>query len=226
VNVLTATEIRVRFGGVVAVDGVDLVVDAGEVVGLIGPNGSGKTTLLDAICGFEAYDGSVRLDQHSLDGLAPHRRARLGLARTFQALELLDDLTVSENIGASGNALTAALAFVGASHLASTPVEDLANAPRRRVALARALARDPRVLLVDEVAAGLDTAERTTIAGVLRSVADSGVGVVLVDHDLDLVLGVADRVVVLDHGRVIADAPPAAVRDDPAVIGAYLGTGP
>ena len=225
-NVLEASEITVRFGGVVAVDGVSLTVAPGEMLGLMGPNGSGKTSLLDAISGFETYVGSVRLSGKSVDSASAYQRARRGIARTFQGLELFDDLTVAENIGItrrSDEDVDAALAAVGASGLKLTRIADLGNGERRFIALARALAGRPRVVLVDEVAAGLDADAQARIAQCLRVAASNGAGVVLVDHNLDFVGEVADRVIVLDHGNAISSGSPSQIRNDARVVAAYLG---
>jgi ABC-type branched-subunit amino acid transport system ATPase component len=232
VNALEVTNVTVHFGGVVAVDGVDLTVAPGEVVGLIGPNGSGKTSLLDAISGFEPYTGTVRVYGEPIDGQRPHRRARGGLARSFQALELLDDLTARENVGVVerngplGEAdVERALSAVGVEHHAPTRIAAMDNAERRFVALARALAGEPRVVLLDEVAAGLDNGARARMSACVRSAATAGAGIVFVDHDVDLVFGLADRVVVLHRGKLVVTDTPAAVRNNPEVIAAYLGTG-
>ncbi len=237
---MTALSVRgltVRFGPVEVVTGVDLDLEPGTVTGLIGPNGAGKTTVIDALTGFVVASGEVVLGDVAVDGLPAHRRARLGLARTFQSLELFADLTVGENLvvaaeasragrrTAPGSDLVAALQ--GASGAADLLPALLTSAQRNRVALGRAMATAPSVLLLDEPAAGLDTAERESLGRRLRKLADDGVAVLLVDHDLFLVLGVCDTVHVLDRGRVVASGPPDVLRSDPKVQAAYLGiTGP
>ncbi|MDQ6727784.1 MAG: ATP-binding cassette domain-containing protein, partial [Actinomycetota bacterium] len=211
-----ALEVRglsVRFGATEAVHDLDLNLAAGTVTGLIGPNGAGKTSAIEAISGLgPATAGSVRVGGVAVDGLPPHRRARLGLARTFQALELFEDLTVGENLMVAG----------GEGGNERLPAE-LSHAERSGLALDRALAGRPSVLLLDEPAAGLDDAGRGALAHRLREVAASGAAVLLVDHDMRLVLDVCDRITVLDAGRVIAEGTPAAVRSDAGVIAAYLG---
>jgi len=245
-TLLSVRGLTVHFGGVVALDHADLDVDAGRLVGLIGPNGAGKTTFIDAVCGFVPSSGTVALGGEPVDDLAPHERARRGIARTFQSLELFEDLTVRENLLVAAErgewwtigrdllrpaeppdvAATVDQALLAAGLLARSdrlPAE-LTSSERGLVALARALAGHPRLLLLDEPAAGLDDAARTSLARHLRALAGEGLGIVLVDHDMTLVLGVCDRVTVLDVGRVIAEGPPAEVRAHPAVVEAYLGT--
>lgn len=243
-SMFRAEAIDVRYGGVHALRAVDLEVGEGQLVGLIGPNGAGKTTFIDAITGFARADGRITLDGRSLSGLPPHRRARRGLARTWQSGELFDDLTVTENLAVSaqhpswwatigeslgrgvrpGAAVTEALDLLGLRQLADAPADSISQGHRKLVGVARALAARPRMICLDEPAAGLDTAESTELGRHLRAVADSGTAMLLVDHDMGLVLGICDHVVVLEFGTVIAAGPPAQVRNDPAVLAAYLGT--
>jgi branched-chain amino acid transport system ATP-binding protein len=234
--------VSVSFGGVRALDDVDLQVEPGQLLGLIGPNGAGKTTFIDAISGFVRYRGSVLLDDHDLSGKAPHERARLGLARTWQSIELFDDLTVRENVAvaAEPSALWAlrdvvsrsdgrserveeALAVFGLEERSEAMPSQLSQGDRKLVGVARAFAATPRLLCLDEPAAGLDTVESEALGRHLREIVDRGTAMLLVDHDMGLVLSISDYVVVLEFGEVIAHGTPDAVRGDPAVIAAYLG---
>lgn len=238
--------LSVTFEGVRAVDDVSFRVPEGSLVGLIGPNGAGKTTTIDAITGFVAHRGRVALDGEDLSGAPAHERARRGLARTWQALELFDDLTVAENCQVaaervtlwslvrdafvpggdrSADGVTWALELLGLTGVSTRRPPELSLGQRKLVGVARALAARPRLVLLDEPAAGLDTAESGRFGTVLRSVARAGTAVLLVDHDMGLVLGVCDEVVVLDYGRVIAVGPPEEIRADRRVVEAYLGEG-
>jgi branched-chain amino acid transport system ATP-binding protein len=245
-TLLAVRALTVRYEGLVAVDGVDLEVPEGAIAGLIGPNGAGKSTLIDAVTGFTPAAGHVSLAGRALDDLPPHQRARAGLARTFQSLELFDDLTVEENLavaaarpawwatladgfrpspGACG-AVRWALEALEVAELAGALPSELPNGPRHLVAIARAVVARPRLVLLDEPAAGLDERETDLLAAALRRLPDLGIAVLLVDHDMGLVLGICDVVHVLDVGRLIASGPPEAVRADEAVITAYLGAPP
>jgi ABC-type branched-subunit amino acid transport system ATPase component len=236
--VLEVADVTVRFGGRRALDRVSLDADAGAVTGIIGPNGAGKTTLFDVVSGLRRPGrGRVRLAGADVTGLGPARRARRGLGRTFQRLELFTMLSVRDNVAVavethrawSGrHADTAArvdelLAAVGLTERADERVTALPTGQARLVELARALATDPAVLLLDEPAAGQTDAETVRFADLLRHLAADGRAVVLVDHDMRLVMDVCDRLHVLDLGRVLASGEPAAIRDDPAVHAAYLG---
>ena len=231
---LEVTGLQVRYGGVEALRDVGLSVHAGRVTGLIGPNGAGKTTLLDAVTGFAPLDaGDVCVDGRSIIGMRPHERTAAGVARTFQGLELFDDLTVDDNllvaaegVGATAADASRARALAGVRTPGRTVAGSTGPSDRKTVALARALASRPRVLLLDEPAAGLDRGERARLADVVRAVAATGVGVLLVDHDLQLVLDVCDDIVVLDLGTVAFRGTPDQVRADPRVAAAYLGERP
>lgn len=229
--VLAVTDVRVSYGGVAALDGVSFEVRSGEILGIIGPNGAGKTTLIDALSGFTGSSGGVSLVGDRIDHLAPHRRTRAGLGRTFQTIELYDDLTVGENvrIGASGTGdgrrvIEPLLAMLSLVELCDRPVSELSQGQRQLVSVARALAGGPSVILLDEPAAGLDTSESRWLGERLRNIRDAGTGVVMVEHDMSLVLDTCDRVVVLDLGRKLAEGTPAEIRANPVVIQAYLGS--
>jgi branched-chain amino acid transport system ATP-binding protein len=246
-SVLECRSLAVSYGGVAALKPADLRVESRALVGLIGPNGAGKTTLIDAVSGFARSSGEVIFDGRRLDGRSPHRRIRAGIGRTFQNLELFDDLTVLENLliaaepvrwwtplrdilgpmRRSGYAESAmsALRAVGAQEYADLLPGELPNGTRKLVAVARALAAEPSVILLDEPAAGLDTEESALLGRCLRSLVDGGIGMLLVDHDMGLVLSVCDYVYVLDFGVVIARGRPQEILANDAVIKAYLGSG-
>ena len=230
---LRVDHLTVRYGGVVAVNDVTLQVPPGAIVGLIGPNGAGKTSVIDALTGFAPARGSVDLGGRRVERLAPHARVRAGLARTFQSLELYDDLSVEENVSvaASGRrhahrreAVTRALGNVGIARLRDRPAGELSQGERQLVSIARACVAGPSVLLLDEPAAGLDSEESAWLGERIQAIRDAGTAILLVDHDVNLVLSVCDQVYVLDFGAVIAEGPPDAIRADRAVAAAYLGT--
>jgi ABC-type branched-subunit amino acid transport system ATPase component len=228
---LVARDLHVRYGGVVAVDGVSFEIREREIVGLIGPNGAGKTTLVDALTGFVNCTGDVQLGDRSLIGLRPHVRTRAGLARTFQGIELWDDLTVAENVvvGVRTRSRSAAdidrtLALLHLEAFRDRPAADLSQGQRQLVSIARALVGEPEVLVLDEPAGGLDTTESLWLGDRLRDIRASGRAVLLIDHDMSLVLSVCDRIAVLDFGKIIASGTPAEIRANPLVARAYLGS--
>ena len=244
-SLLEVGNLRVTFGGVAAVDGVSFTVDERSLVGLIGPHGAGKTTSIEAMTGhLPQATGAVRFLGRELNGVPPHRRANLGLARTFQSVELFDDLTVRDNLRAAANRRTVwqslrdlvaprwhddesvidqALHVVGLSDAADALPTELSQGQRKLAGVARALACRPRLLLLDEPAAGLDATETLALGERLRDVVDDGVSILLVDHDMGLVLGTCEQVVVLDFGRVLATGTPDRIRTDERVLAAYLG---
>lgn len=253
---LVVSGVSVRFGGVLALDDVSLEAAPGHVTGLIGPNGAGKTTLFNVVSGLHHPDhGTVHLFGRDVTALAPPARARLGLARTFQRLELFGSLTVEENVlvGLESTAVwwhrrhrrrrqgpgaldeadrrraaraARILAEVGLTSVAGVQASTLPTGLARMAELARALAIDPRLLLLDEPGSGLDRAESAALGDLLVRLASSGVAVLLVEHDMELVMRVCDPIHVLDFGHVIASGAPAEVREDPAVQAAYLGAVP
>lgn len=242
-SLLSVRDVSVSYGGVHAVKHVSFDVAQGSLVGLIGPNGAGKTTLLDALSGFVEYSGNVFFDDKRLDHRPPHRRQHAGLARTFQSLELYDDLSLFENLmisvssslrglvpellwGHTSKATTKVEELVDVFNLQSVAhhsVTSLSQGQRKLVGVARALASSPQLILLDEPAAGLDTSESRWLGEQLRSICSRGTTLLLVDHDMSLVFGICDFVYVLDFGSLIAGGTPDEIRRDSAVISAYLG---
>ena len=233
-SLLEVRGVMVRFGGVMAVGGVDLDAEVGQVTGLIGPNGAGKTTLFNVISGMqEPTAGNVLVSGVDITGEAPHKRAKRGLARTFQRLELFWSLTVRDNVRVAAElaavpdvdgTVDSLLDKVGVSELANSVAGDLPTGSARLVEIARALATMPRLLLLDEPASGLDDSETERLGSLLRELSSDGLGVLLVEHDMDLVMHVCDRIHVLDLGNIISVGTPSEVQHDEAVLRAYLGT--
>jgi branched-chain amino acid transport system ATP-binding protein len=230
--------VSVRFGGNMALADVSLTADAGQVVGLIGPNGAGKTTLFNVISGLQSSsEGRVILDGRDLTRLSPTKRARQGLARTFQRLELFTMLTVRENIAVAADIhrhwchekidvdrqVAGIIERVGLTEVADVRVTAVPTGQGRLVELGRALACEPKVLLLDEPAAGQDDTETHRFAQLLRQLASEGVAVILVEHDMQLVMEVCDVIHVLNYGQMLAVGTPEEIRAHPAVREAYLG---
>jgi branched-chain amino acid transport system ATP-binding protein len=236
---LDVAEAEVRFGGVHALRGVDLHVDAGIVTGLIGPNGAGKTTCFNAITGLQSINsGCVAFDGIDMTGMSPHKRARLGIARTFQRLEVFGSLSVRENVLAAAEIrrrwsrdksdtranADGVLALVGLTPLADRPADTLPTGQARLLELARCLATRPRLLLLDEPSSGLDDGESDELGDLLCQLAEAGMAVLLVEHDMGLVMGICSRINVLDFGAVLMVGTPDEVRADERVRAAYLGS--
>jgi branched-chain amino acid transport system ATP-binding protein len=239
---LACDEVTVRFGGLVALDNVHLTASTGDITGLIGPNGAGKTTLFNVLTGvLSPTTGRVRYDGRDITSWAPHRRGRAGIARTFQRLELFLGLTVYDNLLCAWEAslpggvvgrqsregrqvVDEVVERIGLQRIAARPAGELPTGQGRLVELGRAMCTSPRLLLLDEPSSGLDSAETDHFRDVLLDlVAVDDIAILLVEHDMGLVMEVCDRITVLDFGRVISVGTPDEVRNDPAVISAYLG---
>ncbi len=234
---LECQEVVKDFGGVRALAGVNLGVDQGEILGLVGPNGSGKSTLINVMCGlYRATSGRIRFQGQDISRLPAHLIIHLGLARTYQIPRPFDTMTVLENVSVSGmfgrdglgldqarEQAREALEFTGLSRYAESPVGRLNLHQRKFLELARALASQPRVLLLDEVNAGLNPREIDDSVAMIRKIHESGVTIVIVEHLMRVVTSLSTRLVVLNYGQVIAEGAPQAVMRDPVVIEAYLG---
>ena len=237
-SILEIRGVSVRFGGHMAVDDVNIDVAAGEITGLIGPNGAGKTTTFNIITGLQAPTrGTILLDDVDITKKSAYTRARLGIARTFQRLELFGSLTTFDNVltaaelnrieGRSPRDITAALLDrIGIAALADQRADSLSTGNARLLELARALACQPKVLLLDEPASGLDEEETERFSETLLALAEAGLGIFLVEHDVPLVMRLCRQITVLNFGQVLSQGTPAQIQADPKVIDAYLGQGP
>ena len=238
-SLLDIAGVSVHFGGVAALTGVDLSVEGGVVTGLIGPNGAGKTTLFNVICGLQAPNhGVVHFDGRDITELKPYQRARLGIARTFQRLEVFGSMTVRDNIRVSAEILRdwqksspdpravaeEIMVRLGLTAFAAERADEIPTGHARLVELGRALAVQPKMLLLDEPSSGLDEFETDDLAKVIRGLAREGLGVLLVEHDVEFVVGVCKKIHVLDFGRILAVGTPREIQRSPVVQAAYLGT--
>ena len=249
-KLLEIKDINVKFGGVTALNNVNLHVNEGEIAALIGPNGAGKTTVCNIVTGYYTpTSGNVILDGESISGLRPYKIARKGLGRTFQNIRLFGDMTAAENVATAADSLNKSglvgalfgvprsrrdekdsmekahelLRFIGLDHRAEQMAKNLPYGDQRRLEIARALALNPKVLLLDEPAAGFNPQEKVELGELIRKIRDRGFAVLLIEHDMSLVMKISDRISVLDFGQKIAEGAPSEIQNSQRVIDAYLG---
>ncbi|MCX6438311.1 MAG: ABC transporter ATP-binding protein [Actinobacteria bacterium] len=249
-TILNLKNLTIKFGGVTALNSVNLELKEGEILALIGPNGAGKTTVFNLITGvYKPTSGNVFLGDVAIDGKKRHHITKLGIARTFQNIRLFGDMTTLENVitgtdvrnkvGLIGSILGTPrsrreekasiakaheiLKFIGIDEYADRLAKNLPYGVQRRLEIARALGTEPKILLLDEPAAGFNPQEKVELAAIIKKIRDAGYTILLIEHDMSLIMGISDRVVVLDFGQKIADDLPSVVQNDPQVIAAYLG---